>query len=208
MEEVQRLQSVGQLTTMRRTDNGGFNANLLFHADTARYFVLLSQGQEIWRVVQATDSAQALRIYEDLAGQSAALAADEIRRLELKAQTEAAQRELKLAQAQARQMAEELEADRRYRAMIEAQESQSRADVSALQQQRQKLQEQLQAEQRRVMELRRQLDPSATQTGVAAGGRRSGQADCRVARPGQPVSAAERELPLCGPDGRPRTQAP
>lgn len=202
MDEVQRLQSAGQLTAMRRTDNGGYHATLLFHADTARYFVLLAQGTEIWRVVQNPDSAQALRTYDDFAGQSAMLAADEIRRLELKAQTEAAERDLRQAQAQARQMAEELEADRRYRALIQAQQSQSRADVSALQQQRQQLQEQLLAEQRRVMELRRQLEPASATPATPA--RKGMSGECRMAKPGQAVPAAERDLPLCGPDGRPR----
>ena len=225
MDEVLRLHSAGRLTPMRRADNGSFNAQLFFQADTARYFVTLAQGKDVWRVVQAQDSAQALRLYDDLAGQSAALAADELRRLELKAQTEAAERELRQAQAQARQMAEELEADRRYRAMIQAQENQSRADVSALQQQQRQLQEQLLAEQRRVMELRRQLDPSARGTaGATTGGaplgssaagsvghtghpgrpagpsarRGAGQQECRIVLPGQPLSPSERDLPVCG----------
>lgn len=226
MDEVLRLQNAGRLTAMRRADNGSFNAQLFFQIDAARYFVLLAQGKDLWRVVQAHDSAQALRLYEDLAHQSAALAADELRRLELKAQTDAAERELRQAQAQTRQMAEEVEADRRYRAMIQAQENQSRADVSALQQQQRQLQEQLMAEQRRVMELRRQLDPSARGTagaasgggsnagGPAAGGmgntggmgrlsgastrRGAGQQECRIVQPGQPVSPSERDLPVCG----------
>lgn len=205
MDEVLRLQSAGQLTSMRRADNGSFNAQLFFHVGTARYFVVLAHDKDLWRVVQAQDSAQALRTYEELAGQSAALAGDELRRLELKAQTDAAERELRQAQAQARQMAEELEADRRYRAMIQAQENQSRADVSALQQQQRQIQEQLMAEQRRVMELRRQLDPGASGVSAVAGARRGGGADCRVPRPGVPVPAAERDLPLCGPEGRVRT---
>ncbi len=209
MDELQRLQSAGQLTSMRRSDNGSFNAQLFFHVSTARYFVALAHGKDLWRVVQAQDSAQALRTYEELAGQSAALAGDELRRMELKAQTDAAERELRQAQAQARQMAEELEADRRYRAMIQAQESQSRADVSALQQQQRQIQEQLLAEQRRVSELRRQLDPGASNASNAsagAGGRKGAGAECRITRPGVPVPAAERDLPPCGPDGRARGQ--
>ncbi|ALV05353.1 DUF2968 family protein [Roseateles depolymerans] len=203
MDEVLRLQSAGQLTSMRRADNGSFNAQLFFHVGTARYFVVLAHDKDLWRVVQAQDSAQALRTYEELAGQSAALAGDELRRLELKAQTDAAERELRQAQAQARQMAEELEADRRYRAMIQAQENQSRADVSALQQQQRQIQEQLMAEQRRVMELRRQLDPSVA-AGASNGGGRKGAADCRMPRPGVPVPASERDLPICGVEGRAR----
>ncbi len=207
MDEVLRLQNAGRLTSMRRADNGSFSAHLFFQVDAARYFVVLAQGKDLWRVTQAQDSAQALRLYEDLAAQSAALAADELRRLELKAQTDAAERELRQAQAQARQMAEEVEADRRYRALIQAQEKRSRADVSALQQQQRELQEQLMAEQRRVMELRRQLDPAAG--GMAAGGtaagvsgaatrRGAGQQECRIVRPGQPVHPSERDLPVCG----------
>lgn len=234
MEEVLRLQNAGRLTAMRRADNGSFNAQLFFQVDAARYFVILAQGKDLWRVVQAHDSAQALRLYDDLAGQSAALAADELRRVELKAQTEAAERELRQAQAQSRQMAEEVEADRRYRAMIQAQENQSRADVSALQQQQRQLQEQLLAEQRRVMELRRQLDPSArgpagttsgggsTAGGAVANGigntggmgrlsgastrRGTGQQECRIVQPGQPVSPAERDLPVCAAERGARGQ--
>ncbi|SEL91272.1 Protein of unknown function [Roseateles sp. YR242] len=204
MAEVERLKANGGLAVMRRTENGEYNATLLFHAASARYFVMLSHRGDTWRVVQGMDSGQALRTYDEFASQSAMLAAGEIRHLELRAQTEAAERELRDAKAQAHQMAEELEADRRYKAMIQAQESQTRSDVAELQQQRRQLQEQLAAEQRRLMELRRQLDPSASGAPGDIASSRKGAGECRFARPGQAVPAAERNLPLCGPDGRPR----
>ncbi|UXH79450.1 DUF2968 domain-containing protein [Roseateles amylovorans] len=160
-QEFARLEEAQALKALRKTENGEFTAQLLFHSETAQYYAAIAHQDELWRVVKTQDSAMAVKNYEEFVGLSAELAAEELRRVDLEAQTRAAALALEAAQQQARQLSDDVETERRYRALINQQQQQSKADLSDLQQQRQALQAQLEAERRRVESLRQQLDPRA-----------------------------------------------
>lgn len=148
--ELQQLIQSRQVAELRTTYNGTYGASLLFKADDLTYYVALFQQKNFWRVLKTPSESLAESTYKAFAGQSADLAAVDIKRIKL--QAEYARNE-KLLAARSTQLGA-LQADQTLRQQQEeqvaARQEQARQETAALVGQQQDVRQQLRALQKQI----------------------------------------------------------
>lgn len=156
--ELQRMLRGSDLTELRRTHNGSYDASLLFNAGETTYYVALSQQKNFWRVIKTQDETRAELIYRDFVRQTAQLSEVEIRRARLDAQKASVERRIALSQDRANRLQADLDIAHQQQTIVNSQQQQTRAEAAALTQQKAVAQSQLRAAQLQVRQLQSQLE--------------------------------------------------
>jgi hypothetical protein len=148
--QLQRLIRDNQVVELRTTYNDTYGASLLFKADDLTFYVTLFQDKNFWRVFKTSEERLAQDTYHAFVAQSQDLAAADIRRIILQAQSARDGQQLAEHNAQLSR----LQADQALRVQQDAevarQQQRAGQDVQALTSQQLELAGQLQTLRRQI----------------------------------------------------------
>jgi len=155
--ELQQLLAQKRLTELRTTYNGDYGTSLLLVNEDTTAYVALSYRKELWRVYKFASVAPAEGAYDTLSRQTRTWAEDDLHRAiaagqkaQLEREAQAAEQraaslsqEVRIMQAQRRQMLEEQQTVRQQTQALDVEGRAYKAQIDSLQQQIRLLEKQL-----------------------------------------------------------------
>jgi ribosomal protein L22 len=158
VSEVQDLLKAGSLAELRSARNGSYGAQLYFLPRELVYYVVLAQETRLWRVVKTQDEARAESVYAQFSRKSFELAAGEIRRTQLQAQTALLDRVIAVSADRASRLSADLQLAQQQDVQVSERQQKLQAESLALQSGKAEAERKLRALRLQVDQLQRESE--------------------------------------------------